>query len=110
MADGTFKALAKNTARSLLSDIKNEKNNIRKAFPSFASDVAVRSRTVITRQNIRGLLINFLAVVLIGLVVSLLCSLKEGGMDLYLTVMLPFIAICLFQFGVTSLYDSSRSC
>ena len=107
MADGTFKALAKNTAASLLSDIKNEKNNIRKAFPSFASDVAVRSRTVITRQNIRGLLINFLAVVLIGLVVSLLCSLKEGGMDLYLTVMLPFIAICLFQFGVTSLYNSS---
>ena len=40
-----------------------EKYNIKKAFPSFASDAAVRSRTVVTKQNIRGLLINFFAVI-----------------------------------------------
>ncbi|MBQ6066126.1 MAG: FtsW/RodA/SpoVE family cell cycle protein [Clostridia bacterium] len=107
MADGTFKTVVKSTARSLLSDVKNEKYNLRRAFQDFGSDIAARSHTVISRENIRGLLIDFLAVVLIGLVVSLLCSLKEGGMDLYLSVMLPFIIICLFQFGVTALYDSS---
>ena len=107
MAEGFVKAFVLDTVRSLRQDVKNEKHNIRRAFSSFASDIAVRSRTVVSRQNIRGLLINFFAVILIGLVVSLLCSLKEGGMDLYLSVMLPFIVICLFQFGVTSLYDSS---
>lgn len=107
MADGTVKTVVKSTARSLLSDVKNEKYNLKRAFPDFGSDIAARSRTVISRENIRGLLVDFLAVVLIGLVVSLLCSLKEGGMDLYLSVMLPFIIICLFQFGVTALYDSS---
>ena len=107
MADGNLKGIVRHTVRSLLSDLKNEKNHLRRAFPSFGADVVARSRTVITRQNVRGLLINFFAVILIGLVVSLLCSLKAGGMDLYLAVMLPFIVICLFQFGVTSLYDSS---
>lgn len=107
MADGTVKTVVKSTARSLLSDVKNEKYNLKRAFSDFGSDIAARSRTVISRENIRGLLVDFLAVVLIGLVVSLLCSLKEGGMDLYLSVMLPFIIICLFQFGVTALYDSS---
>ena len=107
MADGAVKTLVRKAGRSLLSDVKNEKNNLRQAFPAFGSDIAARSRTMFSRGNIRGLLINFFAVVLIGLVVSLLCSLKQGGMDLYLSVMLPFIIICLFQFGVTSLYDSS---
>ena len=107
MADGAVKTLVRKAGRSLLSDVKNEKSNLRQAFPAFGTDIAARSRTMFSRGNIRGLLINFFAVVLIGLVVSLLCSLKQGGMDLYLSVMLPFIIICLFQFGVTSLYDSS---
>ena len=107
MAESALKQLAQQTLRTLLEDVKDERNSIRRAFSSFASDAAARSRTVVNKRNARGLLINFLSVILIGLVVSLLCSLKEGGMDLYLTVMLPFIIICLFQFAVTSLYDSS---
>ena len=107
MNDGAARELAGRTARTLLSDIRNEKNNLRRAFGSFGADAAVRSRGMFSRGNIRGLLLNFFAVVLIGLVVSLLCSLKEGGMDLYLSVMLPFIAIGLFQFAAASLYESS---
>ena len=107
MNDADVKKTVEKGARSLFADIRNEKNNIRAAFSSFGTDVAFRSRGMFSRQNIRGLLINFFAVVLIGLVVSLLSSLKEGGMDLYLSVMLPFIAIGLFQFAVTSLYESS---
>ena len=107
MRDGAVKTLFRKAAGSLLSDVKNEKNNLRRAFPAFGADVAARSRTMFSRENIRGLLINFCAVLLIGLVVSLLCSLKQGGMDLYLSVMLPFIIICLFQFGAASLYESS---
>lgn len=107
MNNGAARELAGRTARTLLSDIRNEKNNLRRAFGSFGADAAVRSRGMFSRGNIRGLLLNFFAVVLIGLVVSLLCSLKEGGMDLYLSVMLPFIAIGLFQFAAASLYESS---
>lgn len=107
MSDSRLKTRLKALGASLWGDVKHEPENIRRAFPDFATDIAVRSRTALSRQNIRGLLIDFLAVVLIGLVVSLLCSLKEGGMDLYLSVMLPFIAICLCQFGMTTLYDSS---
>ena len=107
MADDKLKSSAASLLRLLRKDLLQEKKNLRPAFSDFGSDIAVRSRTAVSGQNIRGLIVNCLAVVLIALVVSLLCSLKEGGMDLYLSVMLPFIVICLFQFAVTTLYDSS---
>ena len=95
------------TFGGIVDDLKSEPGNIRQAFSVFGRGISLRSKTFLSKQNIRGLLVDFLAVVLIGLVVSLLCSLKSEGMDLYLSVMLPFIFIGLCQFLIASFYDSS---
>ena len=91
----------------IADDLKKEPANIRQAFSVYGRDVSLRSKTFISKQNIRGLIVDLLAVVVIGLVVSLLCSLKSGGMDLFLSVMLPFVAIGLCQFFIASFYESS---
>ena len=91
----------------IADDLKKEPGNLRQAFSVYGRDVSLRSKTFISRQNIRSLIVDFLAVVVIGLVVSLLCSLKSGGMDLFLSVMLPFVGIGLCQFFIATFYESS---
>lgn len=93
--------------RSFFGELKKEPERAKKAVPLFANELKAHSSLAFRGSNLKLMLLTLLTTVIIGLAISLLCSIKQGGMDLFMTVMIPFVAVSMFFFVFTVFYESS---
>lgn len=106
-AERSLAFLIKEDITDTLSALKKEPKNLKAAFSEFFSALPSRGRRFTKRDNVRLILITFLSTVIIALVLSLLCSLKQGGLDLFMTAMIPFSVVSMIFFLFMIFYESS---
>lgn len=103
----SLKSVITDELKELLNSFKSAPGEIKTAFADFFSFMPKRSKKFFTPYSARQLLITFLSTVIIALLLSLLCSLKEGGLDLFMTAMIPFILMSMTFFVFMIFYESS---